>query len=196
VLLSVEVPAWFEPASLEHWPTRLVESSALHYSLPLRQGWDSAPQVSEAPLEIEHVFRGPAASDCLVIGFMDRADPAADIRNWVEAIITMTGFPLPSLQQVGGASPRLLEWETLGARPPLAQRLGVEEAYPYQGLAMLPGRPPELARFYILLARRETFAWKVSLSLYSACPPGTSEQIVVANDHVRAGATFGSLRFL
>ena len=118
------------------------------------------------------------------------------MRNWVDAIVSMSGFPVPAMQHAADASLRLLEWQYQGNGQPLTERLAVDETHLYQGLAMLAAKPPELARIYILLARHGTLAWKDSLSLLSACPPGTPEEMIAANDHVRARATFGDLRFL
>jgi hypothetical protein len=92
--------------------------------------------------------------------------------------------------------PRLMEWRYLGTCSSLSERLAVDGTHLYQGLAMLPGTSSELARFYVLLARRGTSAWKISLSFMSACLPGMDEEMVISNDHVRAGATFGYLRLL
>ncbi len=110
--------------------------------------------------------------------------------------MSITGFPVIALTQPGAPPPALLKWQYEGAFPALAKRLGADEAHLYSGLARLPGTPPELARLYMLLARRDTQAWKVTLSFASACPPGMPEEFVISNDHVRAGATFGDLRLL
>ena len=53
-----------------------------------------------------------------------------------------------------------------------------------------------LTRIYILMARRGELAWKVTLCFESAVLPGMPEPMVAANDHVRAGASLGYLRFL
>lgn len=186
-------PVWLEPIDLEEWPTQTVESATLHYTLPIRVGWSTVPQVNESPVQVEHVFQGVYPSEWLVVSFMDKADPAANLRNWAEAVVNLTGFPITSMSQAA-QPPKLLEWQYEGACAPLAERLGVDEVHLYRGLGMLPGRPPELARFYILLARRGTLAWKIGLSFMSACLPGTDEAVVAENDHVRAGATFGYSR--
>lgn len=162
----------------------------------MRKGWNSTPLVEERYPQVEHIFRGMYPSELLVVSFMDKANPASNIRNWVEAIVSMTGFPILSLQHSCEPQPELLEWQYQGSCSPLTQRLGVEETYLYQGLAKLPINVPELARFYILLARRNTLAWKVSLSFMSACTPGTPQEIIADNDHVRAAATFGGLCLL
>lgn len=194
-MTNATVPVWFEPTELEDWPTRAIESADLRYRLRLHRDWDARPQVSQTPMEVEHVFRGAHPAECLVVSFMDKADPAANLRNWVEAIVGIAGFPVLTLSQAG-RTPKLLQWQYAGSSAPLADRLEVDEAHTYQGVGMLPGRPPELARVYILLARRATLAWKVALSFMTACPPGVGEELVADNDHVRAGATFGRLRLL
>jgi hypothetical protein len=192
--MSQEIPLWLTPVQLELWPTQTIHAPDLHYCLSIRQGWNPIPTISQTPMEIEHSFRGVYPSEWLIVSFMGNVDPKSDIRSWVDAFLQLTGFPIFSMQQASQASPNLLEWQYLGSYPPVTDRLGVDEAHCYQGLAQLPEQPPELVRLYILLARRDTFAWKVSLSLMSACPPGSSEEMVATNDHVRAGATFGTLQ--
>jgi hypothetical protein len=141
-------------------------------------------------MEQAHTFRGLCSSDWLTVSLMQPADPVADIRNWVEAMLHLTGFPIVTQAD---HRPTLLEWQDQGACPSLADRLQVEAAHVYQGVAWLPTTPPELSRIYLLLARRGSHAWKITLSLLSACPPGTAEDQIMINDHVRAGATFGTL---
>jgi hypothetical protein len=195
--VSKEIPDWMRPVELEEWPTRLVESTELCYGLPVPQGWNTTPQVTTASeLEKEHIFRGKQGSEWLIVSFMERADRNSNIQNWVEAFVKITGFPILPMQQAINPPPRLVEWQDRGNCPPVAERLGVEEVFLYQGFAELPGTPPELARLYILLARRDTVAWKVSLSLTSACFPGMPEEIIWANDGVRAAAILGNLRLL
>jgi hypothetical protein len=152
------------------------------------------PEVDEMPMQVEHVYRGVYASEWLTVAFMEQADPAGNLRNWIEAVVSMTGFPILAMQQAIDPPPELLEWQYTGAYPTLSERLGVDETFLYHGAAKLPGKPPELARIYALLARRGTLAWKVCLAFNSACPPGMPEEMIVSNDHVRAGATFGCLQ--
>lgn len=54
--------------------------------------WSSQPTVNETPVEVEHMFRGPALTDWLVISFMEQANPGSNIRDWVEAMVAMPGF--------------------------------------------------------------------------------------------------------
>ncbi|MBD1890545.1 hypothetical protein [Coleofasciculus sp. FACHB-SPT9] len=190
-----DFPIWTQAIKLEGWQTQVVESKALRYTVPLCQGWDTIPQVSQTPLEVEHIYRGRYLSEWFTITFIENADPTADLRNLVEVILAATGFPLVSILPVN-IQPKLLEWQPEGNCTALSHRLGVHETYLYQGLALLPIKPIELSRFYILLVRRGMLVWKISLSFISACSPGTSEDIAIANDHVRAGATFGYLHLL
>ena len=127
---------------------------------------------------------------------MQDANPDSDMMLWVGAIVGMTGFPIPQMTDSGSEPPELLEWDYQGTSEPLAKRLSVDELHLYSGLARLSNETPGLARFYILMARRGRSAWKVALSFASACVPGMPEEMVVSNDHVRAGATFGELKFL
>lgn len=187
------MPEWLQPALLEAWPTQLIQTTDLHYALSLRQGWVLQPVQLPSVVDREHVFRGQFLSEWLTINFMDEANAQSDLREWVEAFLRLTGFPSWPIAQACPSPPFLLEWHDEGSCPPLAQRLSVDETYLYQGLAALPNHPSELARLYILLARRGTHAWKITLSLLSACPPGTPAEIIQSNDHVRAGATFGTL---
>ena len=196
--MSDEIPIWLEPVALAQWPTQIVESQALRYRLALRQGWNATPQVNRLPTHVEHIFRGVYPSESLMVSFMENAEPAADLRNWIEAIMGLAGFPLVAMVPANNdeGRPELLEWQYQGSPAALAERLEVDEIQLYQGLGKLTTRPPELARLYVLLARRETWAWNISLSFISACPPGAPEATVIKNDHVRAGATFGPLCLL
>jgi hypothetical protein len=192
---SYQSPTWAKPVDLgANWPTKIANNPALCYSLPLPAGWARASQTEETPLYSEDIYRGGYAAELAVISYMPQANPAHNIRNWVEGILVLTGFPVPAL--VTDELPRLLEWGYEGTWPALAEHLGVDECHTYQGLAHLPGTESEVARFYILLARRGQQAWKVTLSFLSACLPGMPEEMVYENDHVRAGATFGTLKLL
>lgn len=193
---SPEIPLWLQPVQLEEWPTQMIENAALGYHLPIPPGWQINPMVNQTDLEIEHIFRGDAVSEGLLISCMNQADPRSNLCTWVEAFLSLTGFPILALKQSSDPPPELLEWQYQGNCPALTERLNCDETHLYQGLAQFPGKPPELARLYILLARRNSVAWKVSLSLMSACLPGMPEEKVASNDHLRAGAIFGELCLL
>lgn len=189
------LPFWVEPAEHAHWPTRIITDGELRYRLAIRQGWSDEPERIEGPLEIEHRYAGLYRPEWLTISFMDQADPASELRHWVEALVAMKGWPMLAMDEELD-DPQLVEWQSLGSFPLLAERLQVEQVLLYQGLVELRTPPVEYGRLYFLLAQRERLAWKVGLSLLSACFPGSPEEIIRKNDHVRAGATFGALALL
>lgn len=193
IMNAADLPLWVQPSDLEGWPVENCTSPALHYSIPIRQGWQTRPTVNQTPMEIEHIFRGSNALEQLTVSFMSQANPEHPLRNWLEGMLLLTGFPLLSMQPDGQPPPQLLDWQYQGNCPPYAERLAVDEVHLYQGLAQLPDSSSELARLYILLARRGNFAWKIGLSLLSAGSPEMPENFAAASI---AGATFGSLRLL
>ena len=192
--MSQPIPVWLEPTTLKNWPTRPIKRDDLGYMLPLPTPWNRKPEVTKTALDITHIYRGTHPLELLSITFMPNANPTAKMVNWVEVGIRMTGFPILEMASLNeGKPPKLLEWTYLGMCESLNKRLAVEETHLYSGLGSITGRPPMLARIYIILARRETLAWKASLSFISACWPRTPEETVIANDHVRAGAILGHL---
>ncbi len=175
------------------WPTQVVTNVDLGYSMALNSMWKRSPELEKTPMYIEESFHGFGASDLAIVSFMPKTDPAGNIRNWVEGTLAMAGFPILSL--VKEAPPQMMEWAYEGSWPVYASQLGVDECHTYQGLARIPGPDMELARMYFLLARRGEHAWKITFSILSACLPGTDAETVYRNDHVRAGASFGTLKF-
>lgn len=123
---------------------------------------------------------------------MDKADDTSDMTTWVEAFRAMTGFPvLLKLDPM----PQLARWTYLGKLSGLAKMLRADEAHAYTGLAKYTeAGSTVLGRIYIVMARRKTFAWKLALSIETACFDGMPEERVYSQDHVRAGAIFGTLK--
>ena len=185
---------WLKGVTLEDWPTRAVQSRDLHYKLPLRVGWSTQPEVAGTPSEQTHIYRGSLDSEWLTVSFLPEADPQSYLGNWVEALIAIGGFPIPAMREATRAE--LLEWTQQWDGEGLSRRLGADAIFLYQGMASIPSSPPDLAHLYIVLVRKGTHAWKICLSFSSACPPGTPEEIVEANDHVRAGASLGYLELI
>jgi hypothetical protein len=189
-------PVWLQSMELKNWPTQLIESSELHYRVPICRRWNLTPEATNSSEMIEHHYTGYFTSDHMVINFMQLENTDFRLQDWVEYFLQLQNFPVPIFIKENQAFPELLEWEYQGEYSNLKERFEVNEIHLYQGLALLPIQPQELARFYILVARREQFAWKVMLSFLSACLPGSSPQEVNINDHQRAAATFGGLCFL
>ena len=184
-------PVWCKPATLDMWQTRLLEVEALHCALPIHEDWAHEPKVVTTPMDVEHQYHGRNAAERLHINRMPDADPQADITNWVNGILKLTGFPILALGVNRDNPPQLLQWNTVPASDSLLEQLAVDELVLFEGLA----RIPDLMRMYMLLARRDTTAWKITLTLASALLPGADEELIAANDHARAGATFGYLQF-
>jgi hypothetical protein len=178
---------WLEPAALDAWPTRPLASSALRYSLEVPANWDKVPQVTDAGTHREELLRGTGVDDGLLVQFMERADPAADIRGWAETPLRLAGAPWVAMALADGEPPELLEWREVAAPP---GRWEADELALFEGLT----RAAALARLYTVLVRRGTLAWHVELALESACPPGADAETVQRNDHVRAAAVLGTLQ--
>jgi hypothetical protein len=190
-----EGPGWLRPADPKDWPARPFESPMLRYALRVPVRFSVEPEVRPLGKETEHVFRGPWPTERLIVSFMEKAT-GGKMANWVDAVAALTGFPILDLLPAGNEKPpELLEWRYEGAIPSFAERAKLDEAHGYQGLARLQTEPRRIARLYLLLARRGTFAWKVTLTFESACLPGMPEALVYSNDHVRAGAVLGDMRF-
>jgi hypothetical protein len=105
-------------------------------------------------------------------------------------------FGLPVLYDLDYIPQKLPNtWTYVGRIPLLAARLNADEAHGYTGAAVFnPEKSPELGRIYVVLARKGTLAWKITLTFMSACVPNAPEKLVRSSDHNRAGAVFGSLK--
>jgi hypothetical protein len=183
-------PLWCKPVTLDTWRTRLLEVETLHCTLPIHEDWAQEPKVLTTPMDVEHQYQGRVNTERLILNMMPDADPHADITNWVNGIMRLTGFPIAAFFNPDNP-PQLLQWDTVAAADSLMEQLAVDELVLFEGLA----RIPDLMRMYILLARRDTTAWKITLTFGSAVLPGSDAEIVALNDHIRAGATFGYLQF-
>jgi hypothetical protein len=179
--------AWLEPAALDAWPSRPLASPALHYSLEVPASWEDSPSSTDAGTHREELLRGAGIDDGLLVQFMERADPAADIRGWAEAPLRLAGAPAAAIALADGERPELLEWREV---PAPEGRWDADELALFEGLT----RSAALLRVYTVLVRRGTLAWHVALALESACPPGTDAGTVQRSDHVRAAAVLGTLQ--
>jgi hypothetical protein len=191
----VPTPPWAETDDVVGWPTVEVSDEALGYRVPVPALWAHEPVVEHLPTETVHTYRGRTPLDWLSIRRLTGADPAADLADWVDAILQLTGFPVLPPADTLTSVPRLLVWSGVQACPELAARLGAEDLRVADGLGVCQLESGEsLLRVYVLLARVAARAWNVNLSLFSACPPNAPEALVRANDHRRGAATFGRLR--
>lgn len=187
-----ELPRWMEKSDPQGWPTVPVESATLRYSLRIPKRWRSEPEVRGTSSEIEHIYSGPRVTEWLMVSFMDKANAESNMRNWVEGIIAMTGFPVAMKLD---PRPQLTKWDYLGKSQGIAKMLGVDEAHAYTGLATYQDSGGTVrGRLYLVMARRGSFAWKLALSIETACFDGVPPEMIYSQDHVRAGAILGELR--
>ena len=158
--MPITLPPWLQPNQSNNFPVWTVNNRALHCRLGLPKLWDTQPAIEDSESEKRQLFCGKNAFEGLGLSFMDQAKPASDIRNWVDAIIAITGFPMPFLCRQGVSVPKLLSWEAVEDSNSLSGMFKVDEIHLLQGLAF----SDETSAFYCLymiLARKEHWAWKI-----------------------------------
>jgi hypothetical protein len=183
----VTVPAWCLGDTPPGWPITLEVVSGLAVGVPAR--WRAEPSIEVS----ESRWAGAMTGELLVVGHLAQADPVTPLEDWSAGAFVMTGLPAPLDPRVTEWS--LLEMASIEPSSELAHRYGADEAVSTSGVVFVQSASSTLVRFYDLTLRRGTQAWKVSLGLQSACPPGMPEPFVDANDHRRAAATFGAVAF-
>ena len=185
------IPIWLQPQKLNDWQTKTISDDRLHYNIGIKSTWNDRPEVISNGLETEHVFMGEDSGELLSISLMENAIASHDLSNWIKAFISLVGFPNLHLPQAINPPPQLIQWQELGDYSALNQKLNVEETFLFTGLAQ---SNQLLIRLYILLARRENWAWKINLCLPSACLPDAPAELLDRSDHFRAGAIFAELK--
>jgi hypothetical protein len=184
-LHETTIPLWLRATQPSTALTRPIESVELRCKFGLYIDWSAPPALTQMPTTAVGVCRGPSERDWLVISFMPKAVPGHNMLNWVEAPISIGGFPEPAVQP----TPELLWWDAERAVGDYQLSLGAEEAHAYTGLARFSGG---IARLYALLARKQHFAWKVLLCLASSAGGG-HELVGMRDDDRRAAVVFGAL---
>jgi hypothetical protein len=191
-----KLPVWLQATKLAEFPVRRMNNNIMQCRLALPRTWPIEPTLKENPLEIEQVFQGINLGECLVLNFMQSADPEGDLKSWVELIVKVTGLPILPIALLLPEPPQLLQWEGLENHASWLQHFQVDELYLYQGLAQLRDESA-LMHLYTILARRDMSAWKISLAL-----TGNTDQGIAAQARnpvpaaVRAAAILGELEFL
>ncbi len=193
---NAPTPVWAEFQVVEAWPTVTIDDGTLGYCIPVPRHWAREPLVERIGNETIHTYRGPTPGDWLSVRQLVPADPSADLADWLGACLSLIGFPVVPPATSQPAVPRLLTWSGARRCADLAERLGAADVRVADGVALGElDSGPAFSRLYVVLARIAERAWNVNLSLFSACPPGASEDLILANDHCRAAAVFGKLRF-
>ncbi len=190
------VPEWFSLQNDPNWPVIPVSSNLLRYTANIRKGWASSPTVESTGIETIHMYRGPNITNNFIVSVWDNSPTNGRMCDWVDGAFALINSPDPFLFAGGKDKPGFMEWNYLGSFSEISNQLKVDEAHVYEGVARIVDKYPLLSRIYLLLARKGNFAWKVILSIESACIPGMPYQTIYTNDHIRACATFGSLKLL
>jgi len=183
-------PLWLYTPEQSPGPATVVTKKELRYELNLFADWAAAPEVLPSPMQIEHVYRGPASSDWLVVSFMPKAVPGHNMLNWLETPIRMAGFPSIQIAAKADPVPDLVAWNYEGQSTAYMAKLGVEEMHGFTGLARFD---QAVARLYVVMLRKTNLAWMFFFSLHSLAGNG-NELATLREDHRRAGSLFGGLR--
>jgi hypothetical protein len=187
--LSALTPLWLQSTDPLPGASTVVTSADLRYTFPLLDGWSTEPDVFPSAMQIEHVYEGRAPGDWLVVSFMAKAVPGHNMLNWVQVPLTMFGFPSIQLASKLKPTPELLAWNDEGSSGEYMEKLQVEEMHGFTGLGRISDT---IARVYVLMLRKATFAWMFFLSLQSHAGGG-NELVTLRDDHRRAGMIFGNL---
>jgi TIR domain len=189
-----ELPVWLQKVENPNWPTKRIHSSTLRYSLRIVERWNDRPLVRGTEFEIEHIYWGDSAQDAewLVNSFMDNSD-LGGAHKWVPNTMMLCRFPLVPIHDKAERGPEIWTWQNLGSIPALQSKLQADEVYGYMGVAKYKRSYVMLGRIYVVVVRRGKFAWKIALSFKTACRDGMREEVIVSNDHVRAGAILGDM---
>jgi hypothetical protein len=180
---------------VEAWPVRWLDAPDVGAEIAVPDAWSDATRGDEGPAVVVRV-EGRLPGEGLVIARIGNATTGRNIGDWIELPMSVVGGLDPQTLVAKGDT-EILMWQR-DEVDDLAARLQLDEVAAYDGLAkFVPAGAdaPELVHSYVLLARRGDDAWKVALTLSSACLPGMPDDVMDANDHVRARACFGQLRF-
>lgn len=191
--MGTTAAAWLDEAdAIDEWPVRPVDTG-IGVTVAVPPSW-SAPRTSDEAMVRITRCSGSLPGEGLAVSRLDNVEADKDVTTWLELSMSVFGGLDPQTLADDGAT-EILQWRREPADG-LAESLAADEAAAFSGLATftVDGERPELIRSYVLLVRRGSTAWKIGLALSSACLPGTPDELVDANDHIRARAVFGGLR--
>lgn len=194
--MSPDLPAWVEGVAPAGWPVERVLVDAVRAWVPVPRGWVPDPGVPGGGGAVCHAeWSGALLGEFLAVDLLLAAEPSVALTEWPSSRLALTGVPFAVDSRILGVE--ILEMDRVDdASGRLAARVGAQEALALTGLAMVSEPEQTLVRWYELVARSGTDAWDVTLSFASACLPGSPDDLVIRNDHVRAAATFGGLELM
>lgn len=137
-------PLWLYTPEQSPGPATVVTKKELRYKLNLFADWAAAPEVLPSPMQVEHVYRGPASSDWLVVSFMSKAVPGHNMLTWLEKPIRMTGFPSIQIGAKADPVPDLVAWNYEGHSTAYMAKRSRGNAWLYRFGTVRPSRCPAL----------------------------------------------------
>lgn len=194
-IMIATIPTWLQATTLDSLPTRALNNNIIQCQLKLPKDWDHTPKMEFSKLLVEHFFEGNQPLDGLVMSFIEAADPAADLKDWIEMPIQLGQHPFPVIQQAFSLRPTILKWENLLTPIDLQEQLALDELALYEGI-MQDQATGSQACWFAVLARRTSKAWLIGLSLKATHTyTGTAIELAL-EDQQRAAAIFNGLKFL
>ena len=191
-MTSRELPVWLTPITLDGWPTSVMQlAEGVACSLGVPSAWRAA--ASDAGGEVR--WHGSSIAESLHIVHITSADPAVSVGDWSASLMAMTDAPFVTDARIEEIDVLELEPAALDVCEVTCARFELDDASALFGVAAITAPDRRLMRYYVVSGRRGTDAWNVTLTFDTACMPGTADDIVDRNDHVRAGATLGVLVF-
>lgn len=190
------LPVWLQPIELDQWPTIQIQPDGFDIQLRLHRDWELVKEIEARDIRVAHEahYRGKQEAEWCIIHYLPNAKPDDSMKEWVEAPIKITGFPIVAMNATFDTPASVIEMSYYGRFTPYKELVGCDAMVAYDGFIRLPASIGGGAHFYILVLRKGTQAWKIELAFHSACLPDSHEETLNRNDHVRAGATLGYVR--
>jgi len=187
------LPIWLQSIELDQWQTTERKPDNLDIQLRLNRDWSLVKEIEAKDTQIAHEahYCGKHGAELCIIHYLPNANPDHKMKEWVEAPIRVTGFPIVAMNAAFENPASVMEMTHWGTFQAYKDLIGADAMVAYDGFMQLPPSIGGVAHFYILVLRKETRAWKIELAFNSACLPSSDEDTLNRNDHVRAGASLG-----
>ena len=181
---SGQLPLWLVDTSIDGMSTKEIKSGSGRYSFRIPESWHSNYALRGTHMETEHIYYGTSDAEWVMISFADKVDPASDMTFATKGYKALCGglpfiSPLDkgrALKHVEGSN------EPLRSVPSLVAKLNASEAWAMRGVCEVassgPQDSPILARYYVLHVRKETFAWRITLSIDTKPPAFRFEEAI------------------
>jgi len=189
-MANENVPLWLSCSSSAVSATKKIADKELRYKINLFTGWKKYGKRVPGSSFPEDVYRGEHPMEWLIISYMDSAIPGHNMANWVEFPLSIVGFPAFQMVEIDPA-PVLKNWQRGTGSSLYLLQSSCDEMLTYTGSAVSGN---DKARLFMLLLRKQNFAWKIFLSIHSSRADNQNELLVMREDHMIASQVFGSLK--